>query len=404
MDPADFSVGGIASTKLAPPGAIALPLVSFIIVPNHFLDFGPLIAAIEAQDYPRIEIIVVRPVSSESDESFAGQAEMNPRLRVVPLEGTLSPIERGMAGLRSANGEFIVFLDGDAVPRSNFASAHIQVHLASRHAVPLTLSDCTSTKTAGKERPAPVAYLSDGSLMPGGKTIRLSCIDDAAYATLSERTELVAPDAQGSIDSVAQGAMYRRFVLDLLHPIEPRTGIDTLDISLHYQPLCLLLGGAAMIDLILMADSDGRTIRNALPDEKHTTTADREKLRVWAANGSDFSTRIGAKRYWNGIAGLLRLPSDTKDATFSARITESMAGQIASLSVAFGEKQAIHQLDALLPRPTLLSVLRQHYGSRLPLRVHWALQSSPIRTMHEQIRIYLRARRIRRRQTRRTSA
>lgn len=403
MERADFSVGGVASTKLAPPGAIALPLVSFIIVPDPFLDLGPLIAAIEAQDYPRIEIIVVGPVSSESDETFAGQTGMNSRLQIVPLEGTLSPIEKGMAGLRSAKGEFIVFLDGEAVPRSNFASAHIQVHLASRHAVPLTLSDITLPKTA--ERPAPVAYLSDGSLMPSGKTIRLSCIDDAAYATLSERTELVAPEAQGSIVSVTQGAMYRRFVLDLLHPIEPRTDIEMLSISQHYQPLCHLLGGVATIDLRLTTASDARPLpTSALAEETSSTMAGRAKLKVWAANGSDFSRRIGAKRYWDGIATMLDLRPEAEGAALRANVAEWMDGQFPLLSAAFGENQAIHQLDALLPRPTLLTVLRQHYGSRLPLRVHWALQASPIRTMHEQIRLYLRARRIRRRQTRRTSA
>ncbi|WEK49762.1 MAG: glycosyltransferase family A protein [Candidatus Kaistia colombiensis] len=401
MNTSDFSIQNVGAGQLARPGAIRLPLVSFVLTRGAGSDFGATIEAVRAQDYPRCEIIVVDAGATDASRAtLEHQIGGDPRFRRVPSDTDPGPFALATLGLAAAEGEFVAFLDATELPLPGFASAHIQTHLASRHNVAFTASQ-VSLSQPGPISPPPTPSQIDSAkpwLQPATPVLRLACLDDDGFAHLASSTALVEPMTQSWTASPDAAQMYRRFVIDLLQPVADQSIALPASPAAHYAPLCQLLGGSAAIQLPLSRKLPGSRIEHVTSpiDGAWSTASDRHKLCVWAANGADLSHRIGAKRYWDAFASMLGLQPGATEIPTPAEIADLTDGQFALLLEAFGEKKAIHGLNNLLPRPAILVILRKYYGHRLPLRVHWAVRSAALRQMHEGIRLYLRARRTRR--------
>jgi len=392
MHKSGFSVGGLNATDPTGPHGIRLPLVSFILTRRPGEDFGQLIAAIRAQTYPRFEAILVDAVQSPGSETdIAQRVAGDPPFKHVPCDAEASAFERAALGLGAVEGEFVVFFSASELPLPEFAGAHIQVHLASRHNIAFTASRRATTTGPDVIFGSGLVNAAVPPMLPAGPVLRLACLGDDDFARLSARSTLVEPATLDWTISPDATRMYRRSILDLVHPVAGNFVAGPSSPATHYAPLCQLLGGSAAIAMPLST----KLPAPHTADASTGLVGDPPKLAVWAEHGSDFSRRIGPARYWDALSLMLGVAAERL--TLAER-ADLLGGQLARLSKAFGCGQAIYHLDRLLPRPTVLAALRNHHGGRLPLRVHWALQSIAFRQLHEGIRTYLRARRHRRRQ------
>lgn len=387
MARSDFSIQEYCGTTLADPGVLRLPLVSFVLTRHADEDFGPTIDALRAQTYPRFEVIVVDAAATiASRATLESRIDGDPRFKRVEAGTDPGPFGRTSLGLAAAQGEFITFLDAVQLPLPGFACSHIQAHLASHHSIAFTASPIATEASARVEPSHP--FLGSGSASPClAPMLRLGCLDDESFARLASSTTLVEPTTLGWTASTGALQMYRRFLIDLLRLVddaaEPPASADA-----YYAPLCQWLGGSAAIDVPL-ATRPPATASQAV--EAAAMAGDRHKLAVWAENGSDFCRRIGPQRYWDALVLLLG-----QRPVMEGSPQESIKGidhLMPRLSNAFGEQQAIQRLDDRLPRATVIALLKRHYGTSLPLRIHWALHSLGLHRMHQRIRQHLRTRR-----------
>ena len=405
MDRSDFSIQDHGEATLAAPGAIRLPLVSFVITRRPGEDLAGVIEAVRMQSYPRLEAVLVDAGATDSSRTcLKRQIDGDPRFKMVSADTDPGAFGRASLGLAAAEGEFVTFLEAAEIPLPCFAAIHIQSHLASRHNIAFTASSI-STDEPQRDGSPPASPMPEPAavalLQPATPVLRLACVDDEAFTDLALRTTLIEPTRLGWTASPDAAQMYRRFIIDLLDPGAGPSTEQPSSPAAHYAPLCQLLGGSAAIGMPL-----SRRLPGAVPDPTAgrkgggSVADDRLRLRVWATNGSDFARRIGSQRYWDGLTLLLGgLRPGSSEPPSVAQVAERTDGLLPLLVHAFGERRAIHRLDSQLPRPAVLAILRKHHGAGLPLRVHFALRTTALRQMNERFRQHLRARKAKRRQS-----
>ena len=400
-DASDFAIQGIAAARLAPPGALRLPLVSFVVTRSGSSDFNAAITSIRSQDYPRIEAILVDAGDDVWPTTSRQQIEDDPRFKFIRPENKRGQLAAALSGLDASEGEFVAFIDAaSGLPLPHFASTHIQTHLASYHNVAATISRAPISGVADCDGEAP---LSRPCHQPVHAGLRLASVSEADFARLASSTILVDPAQEHEQVSHAAANMYRRFVLDLIRPSDVLVYGEPVSIHEHYAQLSHRLGGLAIIQATLTEPQSGAADA-AVADEASSRAHNHMCLAVWTANAAEFARRIGEARYWAALAGFLGRTQDTPIAAGdSARIVALMSGHIAPLVAAFGSAQTIDALAGLIPHPILMTVLRQNYGAMLPLRIQWSMRTRPLRVAHQQIRQHLRNRRMRRRAVKKAS-
>jgi hypothetical protein len=391
----DFAIQGLAAGRLAPPGALRLPLVSFVVTRSGSSDFEAAITSIRSQDYPRIEAILVDAGDDAWPATARRQIEDDPRFKFVRPESKHGQLAAALLGLDASEGEFISFVDAASdLPLPHFASAHVQTHLASYHNVAATTSHAPVSSVADRSGEGPT---SPPCLQPAHAKLRLASVSEAGFAQLASSTILLDPAREHAHGSPNAASMYRRFVLDLLRPIAVPVDAQHASIHEHYAPLSHRLGGSAIIHASLTTGEPPSGGDSAEIGEDAALAGDRSKLQVWTANAAEFARRIGEERYWATLAGFLGLSKRAPNPSLDmAKIVALMSGQIAPLVAAFGSAQTIDALRRFLPPHALMMVLRHNYGPTLPLRIRWSVRTRPIRLAHEQIRQHLRNRRRRR--------
>lgn len=398
----DFAIQGIAAGRLAPPGALRLPLVSFVVTRSGSSDFEAAITSIRSQDYPRIEAILVDSGDDVWPTASRRQIEDDLRFKFVRPESRHGQLAAALLGLDASEGEFVSFVDAASdLPLPHFASAHVQTHLASFHNVAATTSQAPNSDVADRGGEGPT---SPPCIQAAHAKLRLASVSEAGFAQLATSTVLVDPAREHAFASPKTASMYRRFVLDLLRPIAVPDDAQSVSIHDHYAPLSHRLGGSAIIHATLTTVEPRSDMDGAEIGEGSALAGDHSKLQVWTANAAEFARRIGEERYWATLAGFLGIPKRAPNASMDpAKIAALMSGQIAPLVAAFGSAQTIDALGRILPPHALMMVLRGNYGSALPLRIRWSMHTRPIRFAHEQLRQHLRNRRKRRRDKKRAS-
>jgi glycosyltransferase involved in cell wall biosynthesis len=409
-----FTIAGQKPEKLAAPGTLQLPLVSFIVRNRNYGQYiGQAIDTLKAQDYPRIEVIIVDNASDDdSREIIDRHVQGDPRFRVIHADVNLGPLGGGLLGLEHATGEFVTFVDSDDTLLANFASAHVQVHLSNRLNVAFTSSSTLETNQTGtlfnghRERSMIAKSGHAADLLDSDCVPRLSTIDDATYARLARSTTLISP--RTSIWdwpwSPGTSNMYRRFMLDLVAPVctDPET-VQRLAADGHYNRLCHLLAGSAIIEVPLSTyrihgnnfhvsqPSLHGMATNSGPAVRFAGLRFREIIRVLVARASEFSWRIGHVRYWDALGSLLNYPRHTDDVADKAGVPAFLATQLPELIQAFGAKTTLRELGKRLPARMLASAFRlYHRPGRLPIAIRLQLASAPALRLQTSIQRKLR--------------
>jgi glycosyltransferase involved in cell wall biosynthesis len=413
-DRADLTIGSVPISRLATAGEVQLPRVSFIVRNwNYGRYIGTTIDSILAQDYPDFEVVIVDNASTdESRDVIERHVGNDPRFRVIHSDINLGPLGGGLCGLEHTTGDFVVFVDSDDTLLSNFASVHIQVHLAGRLNVAFTSSTAietgpdgamlngrrTSSDTKNEEAPE--------GLRPAEVVPRLLYVDDDTYALLARHTRFLRPVSMEWPWSPGTSNMYRRFILTMLTPNCDPIDLPKLAADGHYNRLGHLLGGSAIIDLPLSsyrihgtnfaasAPSLTSLGGDAGPATKLSFIRVREMVRVFVANAANFSTRIGEKRYWNGLGALFELGGlKSTDDLANWNREQFFNEQIRHLAATFGERTTLGKLAAFLPKALLRSGAEALHGAKWPVHAHLELHLSASRRLHAQLKRALRKRR-----------
>ncbi|MCX5578342.1 glycosyltransferase family 2 protein [Kaistia terrae] len=414
---ADLTISGVPTSKLAPAGEVQLPKVSFIVRNwNYARYIGVTIDSIRAQDYPNFEAIVIDNASSDdSRDIIERHVDDDPRFLIIHSEVNLGPLGGGLLGLEHATGDFVAFIDSDDTLLSNFASAHIQVHLASRRNVAFTSSSAMETGPNGamlngrRTRSDTRCDETTDGLRPAEVVPRLRSIDNDTYAVLARHTRLLQPVSMKWPWSPGTSNVYRRFMLDMLTPNCDPSDLPKLATDGHYNRLAHLLGGSAVIDLPLstyrihgdnfaastpsLASMGG----DAGPATKFHMLRVREMVRVFVANAPDFSIQIGQKRYWNALGALFELGGLKSAADRVAwNRDDFFSSQIQHLTVSFGERKTLRRLSEIVPSDLLREGVSSLHGANFPRRIRQELMLSSARRLHARIKSAIRKSRHRR--------
>ncbi|WEK49763.1 MAG: glycosyltransferase family A protein [Candidatus Kaistia colombiensis] len=406
-----LTIGGVSASRLATAGEVQLPKVSFIVRNWNYGQYvGRTIDSIRAQDYPNFEVVVVDNASTdESRDIIERHVSGDPRFHVIHSEINLGPLGGGLRGLEHATGDFVAFIDSDDTLLSNFASVHIQAHLASRQSVAFTSSTAIETGPTGamlngrRTRADATHMESREGLRPSEVVPRLQSVNDHAYATLSRHTKLLRPVSMEWPWSPGSSNMYRRFILDMLAPASDANDLPKLSTDGHYNRLAHLLGGSAVIDLPLSTyrihgnnfaastPSLASLRGDAGPATHFKSLRVREMVRIFVANAASFSTRIGEKRYWGALGALLeRDMFKTSEDLADWNRDQFFSELIRHLAATFGEEKTIRRLAALVPKALLRSGLDAVYGRPLPVSIRLKLQLSCTQRLHARIKRVIR--------------
>ena len=102
------------------------PLVSVIIVNFNGVDFlKNCLSSLFKADYKNFECIIID--NNSSDESVEYIEEHFPQIQIIKLEKNLGFAKPNNIGAKQAKGEFLLFLNNDTIPNSDFISKLIDV-------------------------------------------------------------------------------------------------------------------------------------------------------------------------------------------------------------------------------------------------------------------------------------
>lgn len=151
MDGAKLALHVAASRAVQLP--VKLPLVSVVITNFNYAEYVcAAIASVRDQSYAHFECCVVDDRSTDGSwaviEDFLAEMD-DSRFRAIRLERNSGQMGAMKAGLETAKGEFVSFLDADDFWLPDFISTHVSVHLNSHHSAGLTASDTVQINREG---------------------------------------------------------------------------------------------------------------------------------------------------------------------------------------------------------------------------------------------------------------
>lgn len=110
---------------------IKMPKVSVVVTTYNWPEaLDRVLSALTKQEHPDFEIIVADDGSSESTKELIETYQRN---APHPIEHVWQPDEGFRAAairnraIKKASGEFIIFIDGDSIPRPHFISRHLEL-------------------------------------------------------------------------------------------------------------------------------------------------------------------------------------------------------------------------------------------------------------------------------------
>lgn len=107
-----------------------MPLVSIVIPTyNRLSRLKQVLSALERQEYPLddVEVIVVSDGSTDGTDAYVSNLKSLPNLIFVP-QANAGPAAARNNGIKSASGEYILFIDDDVVPNPRLLAEHMKRH------------------------------------------------------------------------------------------------------------------------------------------------------------------------------------------------------------------------------------------------------------------------------------
>lgn len=238
--------------------SVSAPLVSFILVNwNYGRYVGATIDSIIRQTYSHFECLVVDNGSTdESVEIIRRHIGDDARFRVLRLDENIGQLGAALIALDEINGQFVTIVDADDELFPDFASIHVQVHLASKRSVGITSSNVCEVDGAGTALTSSYHMIdihqehARKGLRAGSTVLRLATVSDEAFAELDRLTAFVPSRIKGWLWSPGTGNMMRRSIAELMK-FKPEQRKVMRAADAHFLPLCHAFAGTALIDIPL---------------------------------------------------------------------------------------------------------------------------------------------------------
>lgn len=260
-DPPAFCIDQQPLSAIA-GGLLKPPLMTFIIVNWNYGQFvGQTIDSVRGQDYPHFECLVVDNGSTDdSMEVIAKHVGDDVRFSIESLPENLGQLGAAVRALKRANGNFVCIVDSDDYLFPNFASCHIQVHLALPRSVAMTSSNVIEISEAGAMLTGGYSKFHESAtlrkaikgLRAAGSVPRLQTISEEEYLRLHQHTATPGPSRVGWLWAPGSSNVFRRSIMNRAI-IEVPDGKLMRAADWHFNNVCHLLGGTALIDVPLSA-------------------------------------------------------------------------------------------------------------------------------------------------------
>ncbi|MDH4986160.1 class I SAM-dependent methyltransferase [Aminobacter anthyllidis] len=249
----DLTIGGRSIAEFS-GGSIKPPLVSFVVINWNYARYvGATIDSIKRQDYPHFECLVINNGSTDdSAEVIARHVAGDSRFTVANLPENLGQLGAAFWSLDRIKGGFVTFVDADDVLFSNYASMHVQAHLALPQSVAFTSSSVAETDARGNILASGSVAGSQGqtrNLHAQDSVLRLPTVSHEDFQQLSARTALVPKSASGWHWNPGTANMYRASHLRLVRRGGEARYMRSADGYFNF--MCHGFGGSALIDIVL---------------------------------------------------------------------------------------------------------------------------------------------------------
>ncbi|MFN3746848.1 MAG: glycosyltransferase family 2 protein [Hyphomicrobiaceae bacterium] len=246
------ALGARSPTDLQPP------FVSFVVICWNYARYvARAIRSIKEQDYPFFECLVIDNGSTDDSASvIQASIEGDSRFRMERLDHNMGQLGAAIWSLGHIRGGFVVFVDADDFLFKNFASSHVQVHLALPRSVALTSSSVAEVDADGRILTSRYSHIKlhekhvAKGLPPSRHVVRLPMISDEQYEAISELTGTIPREVAGWHWGPGTANMFRKSMLDLVKLGDGGQTIMRAADS-HFNYMCHALAGSAVIDLPL---------------------------------------------------------------------------------------------------------------------------------------------------------
>lgn len=248
-----LTIGGQPLDKLS-AGGVRPPLVSFVIINWNYGGYvGQTIDSIKAQDYPYFECLVINNGSTDnSNEVIERHIRGDERFRSFSLEKNLGQLGAAFWSLDKVSGGFVTFVDADDVLFKNFASTHLQVHMALPKSVGFTSSGVVEMDSQGNSLTSSYGAIDLNrkqavkGLRDSGIVLRFPAINDEKYARLNEDTATIPRWTRGWLWGPGTANMFRKSILELTRMGDGNKAYMRAS-DTHFNFLCHAFVGSALI-------------------------------------------------------------------------------------------------------------------------------------------------------------
>lgn len=383
---------------------VKLPLVSLVLINFNYAEFvGAAIDSVRAQDYPRLECLVIDNASTDgSREVIAKHVAADRRFKIIHSDRNEFVMGAALRGLAATSGEFVCFIDADDYLFSSFVSTHIQVHLAVPRNVAFTSSNVVEVAgdgamlTGGRRLPFIRTNSEEGGLRPANAVPRLATVSDADYERLNAGIISLAPGKKGWFWSPGAANLYRRSVLEFALP---GCRDDILAPDGYFTRFCHWLAGSALIDRPQSAYRiHGRNFMAELPSlwgltsktglaAKSLIRRRHELLRAVVERADEIAKRTAAGRFWT----MLDQATDALHRSFADEIKDEQVLSIFTdnlplLVATFGLRPTLIELRARIGFRSFYRIVSRVYRQRISLQMILALVEAEFRHAWQNLR------------------
>ncbi len=374
-----ISIAGRPLNEIAPVG-LRPPLVSFVLICWNYAQYvAETIASIRAQDYPQFECLVIDNGSTDrSGDEIVRAIEQDERFKVVTFNENLGQLGAALWALDQIKGSFVTFVDADDILFSNFASTHVQVHLALPRSVALTSSNVLEMNADGGIITSQYDKFGlcvgdrycfrDAHILP-----RLSTVSEDHFDILNERTLVRQASESGWCWAPGSANMFRRTVLNFCRIADGQTKRMRAADN-HFNHLSHAIGGTALIDFPSSAyrhhQANYFSTSETLPDLRRGTrayvaqaTSNRaETVECVLRNSTDFNWLL-PRRYWSLIDQLGQMGMAVPPFANDPHIIAAFTRHITQICAEFGYKATFKEITKRFGTATARSIFKQGLSS-----------------------------------------
>ncbi|MBZ9766684.1 glycosyltransferase [Mesorhizobium sp. CA6] len=397
-----FTIAGRDIDGLA-GGALSPPLVSFVVINWNYCGYvGATIDSIRRQDYPHFECIVINNGSTDdSAQVIARHVEGDPRFRVETLAQNHGQLGAALWALDKVNGGFVTFVDADDVLFDNYASTHIQVHMALQRSVGFTSANVAEMDSTGAALTASYQQLrlnrpgAQRGLRGERTVLRLPTVSPSQYRLLDASTATIPRAHVGWFWAPGSANMFRTSVLHLLR-LDDGSKPWMTSADGYFNTICHAVAGSALIDMPLsgyrLHSSNYFATGESVEGIRSGTREYAAKLQKFTyesvkylIEGSERFDWLSGGEFWPVVDRVTRENPDRLRDYFSDEIAveifERNAPQLRSV---FGARRFSREVLARFSGAQARSILRAGFGGRIPMRV---LSKSLLRDVRISLRI-----------------